>query len=351
MVDQREPHALLDRIVVDGFSVETIYPRKSGRWPVRFVARDGSIAFGSYDPETGAAAVVSPTDDAALPHLAEVAARGRLIAHRVGQRAVVEITAPTDRRFVKILPQKKVQKAVQALNAAAAAEAAGGPRFPRVPRLLAFDEEAGTIELSVVDGQSFHDELRGRLGEARFPSLAAALVRWQKARGPERPIEEPFGELSQFLSFAKKDGADAAVWDDVLDRLRDRFIVSGDLERCLLHGDLHDKNVLFSDSEGIGFIDVDGIRDGFVGEDAGNLAAHIVLRSLQRGASQLDAVAESHRFLEAWASACGRFSRSTVHGAAARTLFRLACLYRLRRSGRGITDALLSAADAWEITE
>lgn len=351
MADRRESRSLIDRIVVQGFSAETLYPRKSGKWPVRFVARDGSRAFGTYDPETGAAAVVLPAEDAALPHLSRVVSRGRLIAHRVGQRAVVEITAPTERRFVKILPQKKVEKAVESLTAAAAAAAAGGPTFPRVPRLLAFDEKAGTIELSVVDGRSFHDELLCRPGEARFDALASALVRWQKARGPERPIDEPFGELSQFLSFAKKDGADAAVWGDVLDRLRDRFIVSGDAERGLVHGDLHDKNIFFSDTMGIGFIDVDGIRDGFVGEDAGNLAAHIVLRSLQRGSSLRDAVAESYRFLDAWASACGRFSRSTVHGAAARTLFRLACLYRLRRSGRGITDALLSAADAWEITE
>lgn len=47
-----------------------------------------------------------------------------------------------------------------------------------------------------------------------------------------------------------------------------------------MHGDLHDKNIFIDPKFGVGYVDIDGVRDGPIATNIGNLAAHLHLRTL-----------------------------------------------------------------------
>lgn len=110
--------------------------------------------------------------------------------------------------------------------------------------------------------------------------------------------------------------------------------------RSLVHGDLHDRNVLLDGARG-GIIDLDGVGVGDPAIDVGNLAAHVVLRALQRG----DEVADGRA--EALAVAAGHPAGESAAPWVARTLFRLAVLYRFRIRWAHLTPILLRESVRW----
>ncbi len=125
---------------------------------------------------------------------------------------------------------------------------------------------------------------------------------------------------------------------------------------ALVHGDLHDGNILLAPTGRIGLIDLDLLHHGDPARDPGNLAAHIVLRAAEGGLPSAVGIARAKTFWTAYAAAgavstTGSDSRdaapasaSAVGIAAAHAAFRLACLYSFRRGGPAYAPILLAAA-------
>ena len=108
-----------------------------------------------------------------------------------------------------------------------------------------------------------------------------------------------------------------------------------------MHGDLHDRNLLLHSGR-LAILDLDRLGPGYPIAEVGNLTAHIVLRSLQAG----ERIAASDDLISAFLRAyerAGGFMEQDLHAAAvARTLFRLACLYRFRRQQAWLCPTLLA---------
>jgi aminoglycoside phosphotransferase (APT) family kinase protein len=108
-----------------------------------------------------------------------------------------------------------------------------------------------------------------------------------------------------------------------------------------VHGDLHDRNVLLGDHGG-GIIDLDGVGVGDPAIDVGNLAAHVLLRALQRGDSIAVGRAEAAIVLAEHPHGGPRARSWGAH-----TLFRLSVLYRFRMRWAHLAPGFLAEASAW----
>lgn len=168
------------------------------------------------------------------------------------------------------------------------------------------------------------------------------------------------GELATLAALRESAGsifiADAlAAHDSAVARLAadaGRPSATGLRASGLLHGDLHDRQILL-DGDTMHLIDLDGAAPGPVALDLGNLEAHLILRSLQTGFG----VAAARPQIEALAAGYAR--SGTAPPARERAWFRRAALLRLsllylfRLSPIEVPTALLEAAvrdDAAKVT-
>jgi hypothetical protein len=94
-------------------------------------------------------------------------------------------------------------------------------------------------------------------------------------------------------------------------------------------------------------LDLDLAHPGDPAEDVGNLMAHLVLRSLQAGRGLPPGRADAERFLGAYVRSTGSPTDGAVIGSGARTLLRLACLYRFRRPWRNLSRPLAGEGVRW----
>ena len=111
---------------------------------------------------------------------------------------------------------------------------------------------------------------------------------------------------------------------------------------CLVHTDLHDKNLLLSE-RGVHVIDLDGLALGAPEVDVVNLAVHLELRALQAGIDPSEGRRQSEQFVTAY-DAIRPVDPSTVSAIERHTWFRLTCLYLCRASVAPLAGALLERA-------
>lgn len=315
----------------------TVHARPSGHW----------TASGGGGHRTPRAAIaegvhweaVDPTTDERLPGLEAALSRGALVTHRPGRRAVVR----TDETFIKVLPPKRARALVDRLSAV-------GPLLPsslRSPSVLSVDTGLGLVEIESMSGTPFHDRLIGSDSRARASAidLAGRLVADFGATSVRAVTLPDAG-----------DGGDSRAWAttiaglhpslgvvhapvvDRLEHLRAQHLI--DRPVGLVHGDLHDRNLLLVDGAGA-IIDLDSVGLGDPAVDVGNLAAHLVLRAMQRGDRPTAGRGEAEQLLDAAGGAVAH----RVH--VARTLHRLACVYRLRARWAHLSNDLLAAAADW----
>jgi aminoglycoside phosphotransferase (APT) family kinase protein len=323
---------------------EVLHPRPAGAWTGWRPSVGGVPQPGTYEPVTGAFVDCTPLDDPALPGLAAWAGAGAVITHRPGRRAVVRTEGVDGVRFVKLVRPRRAEALVARHDLVRSLRCRQPGSVPLVPPVLDAHPEAGTVVLGRVPGRPLHDHLVS--GDAQERQLALDAVAWTLSR--MRDIDLSGVELGPAA-----DGGDPGTWLEVISVQRPALLTAyaevhsalppppdPPSRPALVHGDLHDRNALLVAGE-VGLIDLDGLGMGDPALDAGNLAAHVVLRALQRGDAPEVAQVEAQALLVT--ADAGWRGRAWT----ARTLFRLSCLYRFRRRWAHLGDPLLAQAKAW----
>lgn len=314
-----------------------IHARPSGHWTAQRNEADRTIT-GRLD-RSGPWHEVVPTQDDNLPGLSDAIDRGTLVSYRPGRRAVVRSTSS----YVKVVPPRRTQALVDRLEAVR-------PLLPprlSIPEVVSVDTLRGIVELESMPGRSFHDVLMEGAGSERttaihlagelvaaFGTLGTAHVDLPTATdgGSVRVWAETIGAVHPSLLVVHLPVVDAVEQLEIL-HLSDRPI-------RLVHGDLHDRNLLLGDGSGT-LIDLDAVGLGDPSIDLGNLGAHLVLRALQRGDSPAVGRHDAERLL----TVANGDTAAQVH--VARTLCRLSCIYRFRARWASLATPLLDEAAGW----
>jgi len=341
----------------------TAYPRPVGDWTVAG-SSDGEQLWGVLDPERRSCEVVEPDDDKRLPGLAAARREGaELVSYRAGRRAVLR---SPDTTWVKALRPRRV-------SAAAGRWRAAGIVAPglRTPVLLGLDESVGLLHVEHLPGPSLHALVRGGfLDERTAGAVGEALARFHRPidgrphsfcageragdvrylaqnqlGGDGLPEHVPDAPI-RWVAIAVRAAAAGLMDAAAVRALRDTAEQLGSLDRpspsTIVHTDLHDKNILLG-GYGAGLIDLDGVAVGRPEIDLANLAVHVRLRSLQAGGDASAADPFIAALLDAYRRVA-RIDTDLLARSERHVWFRLAVLYRLRRSGTGITDELLERA-------
>lgn len=296
----------------------------------------GSV--GALDPRTGELRLMTAMDDSALRCGVDYLKTGDIVSHRPGRRAVLRLEEGGDVTWVKVMRPKKARLLAQRWGALRAT----GPitRSLRIPRLLNLDEEAGALVFSDVKGTQLHDLLKR--GEFSATLLAQSICSWQSLLNND-DVHHEVG-VEDLVDWAEvADSADQKLGDAVrllLPRAAPRI---DHAVAVLVHGDLHDKNIIL-DGRSVGFIDMDGMGRGSPSQDVGNLGAHLVLRALQLQDDPGSGERQAHQLRLAFLKTGAGCSEDSILHEEARALIRLAVLYRFRPDGCRVSTTLIEAA-------
>jgi len=307
----------------------TAYPRRRGPWTVA----DPDGTWGLLDPEAGTSRVVDPVKDPELPAMSAALQRGSLMGYRVGRRAIVALP----HSFIKVVRPQRTERLVDTHRLLA--ESCPSVSFPQVLH----SDQSGWMELTPVPGRSLHQLLRS---QHPSPTVLDALDEIGSALAAFHSTTPP-------SALAPRNIDAAALWIGTICRAEPNaepeliriaeFLPPLPPAPCtMVHGDLHDKNI-FASTSGVAMIDLDGVGLGSAEDDVANLSVHIQLRSLQAG-HQNDVGAEHVERMYRSYQSLRSLVQERLDAVERHTWFRLACLYRFRRTSRHLVPELLRRA-------
>ncbi len=316
------------------------YVHRSRSWTVR--SRSGT-AWGALSPETGVVEPIEPADDRRLPGLVTALQSGRLIGYRYRRRAIVRSDDGTvGDGYIKVLRPSRLEAVADTHRRLGDANLS--VRFPRVVST----HGDGRLQLEALPGSSLHDLIRSQhspdlmLPIERIAEALADLHQLQPASEPpaREPVEPPVGDtLETWSATVGRADPDSALRLNLVAR---RLPSLPQVPEVLIHGDLHDKNVLLSD-HGVSLIDLDGVRLGSAEDELANLGVHLRLRCLQSGrpiATGRELTGRLYRrYRELRELSVDRLDAAEQH-----TWFRLAALYHFRLASRALVPTLLDLA-------
>lgn len=302
------------------------YPRRKGSWTLS--GADGRWAV--LDPEAHAVSVVDPAGDPTLPALARATKRGDLVGYRAGRRAVVSALGS----YVKVVRPDRLASLVDTLEALDGS--VQGVAIPSVRRVAI----EGSVDLTPVSGVSLNESLRSRSTAAVLADLDAigtALARFHQssssgAAATQRPAEEWVETV-------------ARIEPEAVERLSDlasELPPIPETTTTMVHGDLHDKNILIRDGD-VGLIDLDGSGRGHPEDDIANLAVHLQLRVLQRDLDSAIGLNFAARLYEVYRRHAP-LATDRLEAVERHTWFRLGCLYRYRIASRHLVPEMMRRA-------
>lgn len=263
---------------IDGhdWSIERIWPPRSGdpRLPLEARSR-GSIRGGYADPG-GEVSLVAPGADDALPALSQVARYGRVVAHRPGRRAVVRLNA--GQGYAKIVRPGRAQSVREAHERGRGF--ASGFAVPKlVPHRFPDDQ---VVCFDALPGRSLGAlGADPRLSETDWTAVWEAFEHaWLLAMTAASPTGLPAHDIDDerdvLRTWARHATAQFGGGTQILDmaeRVGARLSAAGGAS-ALAHRDLHDGQLLWDPTHGIGLIDLDTCVRADPALDLGNLAAH-----------------------------------------------------------------------------
>ena len=344
----------LTTIEQDGYRLERAYPRRKGPWPCVLKHQEDGHAYGTLDPSTRDIVPVRPEEDPLLATSLDLLDGGELIAYRPGQRAVIRTTCPEGTAYSKILPVKKARAVASRL---AILSPRPEPPFPEIPTVRADESRPGIVTIEALEGETLRERLAAVQNEDAADAsivgrVARSLVAFQEHMPAEADgvlqegFDAPLDDLLYWDGIVREHDtlesvAQAAVTIRVAGALRE--VPFANHRPVLVHGDLHDGNVLLG-PDGVGYLDLDGLALGHAAFDPANLAAHLCLHALENGLSGEEGARDADGLLDAYEASGGRASRAALEAYLALCLARTACVHRFRRRTRPLVPELLREA-------
>lgn len=268
-----------------------------------------------------------------------VAAGAEIVVHRPERRAVVRTGEGEDLAFTKVVRPGRTADLARRMGQAAAVPGL------LAPRVLATDEDAGTIEMSTLPGRTLHDRLTAGVPTGAARAVGEAVRTLHDAPDVAGVTGHDLGAevdaTRALFDLARTHHALEPRILDALDRDAARaaslVIGAGPVRgRSLLHRDLHDKQLLVDDGR-IGMLDVDTLVMGDAALDLGNLLAHLDLRVHQGWTSPQVAAEVEDEVIAGYAP--DERTRAASSGYRALTRARLRALYAFRPGDVGVVRA------------
>lgn len=243
-----------------------------------------------FDPQLpGLADVVLPSrSGATLGAIRGAILSTQVVAYRAGRRAVLHVAAESGAFYVKVVRPHRCERLV---HVHAALAAAGVP----VPPVLAADGARGIVVLAAMEGATLRSELLDASGRcarstdasrSTASSVAGMIERIQGAELDGRPARRaPLADAdshARTIIAARPDLRD--VVEDTMGRAR--AVATGTCSsddasaRSVVHGDLHDAQIMVSRSDPslvggvVGLLDLDDVGMGDPGDDWASLIGH-----------------------------------------------------------------------------
>lgn len=273
--------------MVEGFDVTVTWP--DGRTSDELVWTSDTYAPGMwrfpYDPVLPGLAHLlidgpswgAPGTGASLEVVSLRPLRSAVVRNDDGERA----------RYAKVVPPEDVAELVTRHRVAARS---GVP----VPEVLEVDERWGVVWLSALPGVSHRpDLLAAAADEVVDVVLRLRSTPIDPADGDLRPAPDLLGQAEHHV--AMLEDLDAELGAQAQASLRwaaGRRSVGRLSSTGVVHGDLHDGQILVDDGRVSGLIDLDTLGVGDVADDLGRLAGRLVSRGEQAAAQQVIAAAE-----------------------------------------------------------
>ena len=275
-----------------------------------------------------------------------------LVVHRPERRAVVRVARPGATSYLKVVRPGRLAAPVSGPLVVGCARL-------RTPRLLSHDIARGTMAYGELAGRSLHQ----LLGDRAVPE-AEVVSSWQATGAAVRHLHAVAPPAGTGTHDA---GAEAAVVGRWVDHALGHRALAPDLvqpvkralasvearlaavrppERLsLVHRDLHDKQVLVTDSSDggaarVGALDLDTVALGDPAVDVANLLVHLQLRVLQGHCTPGLAAAAGDAFLDGYRPGPAASRRLVAYAGATR--LRLACVYAFRPRWSALAEPLLA---------
>ncbi|MEX1162833.1 MAG: phosphotransferase [Nitriliruptor sp.] len=190
-------------------------------------------------------------------------------AYRPSRRAVIEVSIAGEEAEGRVLYLKVLvgDRASRLATVHRELEAAGVP----VPGVVGVAPEQGILAIRALEGAT----LRSALAEGAPvpPPEALVAVSERLSRAPLSEGADP----TRFADPTRHVTVLADLCPDLRGQLEETAAIARGIvgPRVPVHGDLHDAQLLVLDGEVVGVLDVDGAGEGWLGQDAGSLVAHL----------------------------------------------------------------------------
>jgi hypothetical protein len=261
-------------------------------------------------------------------------------AYRPSRRAVVEVSsyAPGSEGRVLYLKVLAGDRASRLATVHRELASAGVP----VPGVIGVAAEQGVLALRALGGTTLRALIAG--GGSVPPPERLVAVSERLAAAPLSQGSDPtrFADPTRHVTVLSELCPDRA---DDLRRAADTALAVGG-PRVPVHGDLHEAQLLVTDGEIVGILDVDGAGEGWLAQDAGSLVAH--LEAVGEVWPAVDAQARAYAAAVAQAYERLLDPRDLARGAAGAWLGLATGPYRVQDAGwERFTRARIDRSVAW----
>lgn len=266
----------------DGTSTDESIVLSSGRKPPR-----DAVSFSDGDHQVvawrvphdpwlpGLPAALSPVtvgslfDQLGLP---SSGLRTRLRAYRPGRRAVVEVTGPGARAFLKVVPTRSVEKLHRAH------EQLSGP-LP-VPASLGWSAEHGIVVLQALPGRTLRQAMLAGFGLPGASALLATLDLLPEVEGAEGdvPVDWRGHEFAELIASVAPD-LDLRV-RTLAEEMAPFKQRAAEAPVVPVHGDFYEAQLLVDGGRVTGLLDVDTFGPGRRIEDLATMVGHLAVMAI-----------------------------------------------------------------------
>lgn len=281
--------------LVAASAIHRDYP---GVVPITADTTDGPVAVGvwrwPFDPLLpGLADVVTAQAAGELLEIDPTRLRVSVVAFRPTERAVVRVDGPdAPVAYLKVVVPERTGAIVTRHDLLRAAEVPA-------PRVIVADDERGVIAMEALIGPTFRDLVKSPEPGAteRWPAPEAFIDLADRFGRAELPAPGPNARLTDGILHARMLATVLPAVQGRSNELAERLEAGGaPAVDGVVHGDLHEAQVVIDDRRIVGVLDVDDAGPGAAVDDLANLLARLHYRDVTGGSAPLvDYRTELHR--------------------------------------------------------